>query len=552
VPIAGFLLALLFASASAVYAQSTAPLTPDATCAGCHDSHEKLKTSAHGAIACASCHLGYNEEKHPEGMQKPACQSCHAPIVDQYNRSIHAVEARKGTGPDCASCHGEKHEIARAKTAEGQKAVPDTCGMCHDKELAAWKTSIHGKMVAKGMLASPVCTGCHSPHLVVSKSNPESRVNAANIPDTCGRCHGNLQLMARFGLNASQVTSFKESFHGLALKSGLPTVAECASCHGYHTILPSSDPKSSIHPKNIAATCGSCHPGAGSKFQLGRVHEIGFASKPVLVQYTTWFYWLMIPGTIGFMFLHQAGDFLRKLTSMRFQGKNVTVRMLRERGEDAQLHFRMHRFERIQHILLAVSFMVLAHSGFALHYPNEWWSRPFLQFESTYPLRGLIHRTAAVVMCLTGLLHVWSLVVNRKLREHWMEMLPKVRDLREMVEGSLYRLGLRRERPYQSAHSYIEKAEYWALVWGTVVMAGSGVLLWFNNWTLSVLPKVAIDFARTLHYYEAVLATLAILVWHFYTVIFDPDVYPMDPSWLTGYTTRPLPEHQGGHASADD
>ncbi len=260
----------------------------------------------------------------------------------------------------------------------------------------------------------------------------------------------------------------------------------------------------------------------------------------------------MIPGTIGFMFLHQAGDFLRKLTTMRFQGKHVTVRMLRERGEDAKLHFRMHRFERIQHGLLAISFMVLVHSGFALHYPDEWWSRPFLRWESTYPLRGLIHRSAAVVLCVTSLMHVWSLIANRKLREHWMEMMPKLSDLREMYEGTMYRLGLRSQQPYQSPHSYIEKAEYWALVWGTAIMAASGALLWANNWTLAFLPKVAIDFARTIHYYEAVLATLAILVWHFYTVIFDPDVYPMDPSWLTGYTTRPLPEHPSGHASSDD
>ncbi len=258
-----FLLVGLHPSAAVAWqSPATTPTVPDATCAGCHDSHEKLKTSAHSSIACASCHLGYNEEKHPEGMQKPACQSCHTVIVQQYERSIHAAEAKKGAGPDCATCHGDKHEIARSKTAEAQRAAPENCGMCHDKAFADWKTSIHGSKFLQGSLASPGCTGCHAPHLVLSKKDPESRVNSANIPDTCGRCHGNLQLMARFGLNTSQVASFNQSFHGLALRSGLATVAECASCHGHHTILPSSDPKSTIHPNNIAATCGSCHPGA--------------------------------------------------------------------------------------------------------------------------------------------------------------------------------------------------------------------------------------------------------------------------------------------------
>jgi len=115
---------------------------------------------------------------------------------------------------------------------------------------------------------------------------------------------------------------------------------------------------------------------------------------------------------------------------------------------------------------------------------------------------------------------------------------------------ALWRLGLRKKRPHLSSHSYIEKAEYWALVWGTAVMALTGALLWANNWTLKFLPKVWMDFARTVHYYEAVLATLAILVWHFYSVILDPEVYPMDPAWITGFSPRQFEERHGHQESA--
>jgi cytochrome b subunit of formate dehydrogenase len=116
----------------------------------------------------------------------------------------------------------------------------------------------------------------------------------------------------------------------------------------------------------------------------------------------------------------------------------------------------------------------------------------------------------------------------------------------------MWRIGLRKERPHYSSHGYIEKIEYWALVWGTAVMAATGCLLWFNNWTLSMMPKVWMDVARTIHYYEAVLATAAIVIWHMYTVIFDPDVYPMDSGWWTGYSPRPArgESHGAGHASA--
>jgi len=76
--------------------------------------------------------------------------------------------------------------------------------------------------------------------------------------------------------------------------------------------------------------------------------------------------------------------------------------------------------------------------------------------------------------------------------------------------------------------------EYWAFLWGTVVMTVTGSLLWFNNFTLRHFPKWISDAATAVHYYEALLATFSILIWHFYMVIFDPLVYPMDTAWLNG------------------
>ena len=90
----------------------------------------------------------------------------------------------------------------------------------------------------------------------------------------------------------------------------------------------------------------------------------------------------------------------------------------------------------------------------------------------------------------------------------------------------------------------MEKLEYWAVVWGAIVMAASGIMLWANNLMLRFLPKTWLDVATSVHFYEAVLATLAIIVWHFYSVIFDPDVYPLDTSWLTGVSVK---EHEPEH-----
>jgi cytochrome b subunit of formate dehydrogenase len=134
--------------------------------------------------------------------------------------------------------------------------------------------------------------------------------------------------------------------------------------------------------------------------------------------------------------------------------------------------------------------------------------------------------------------HVISLIVNRRLRHHWKEMLPVLSDPREALSNFAYNIGLGDRRPPRSSHSYIEKAEYWAVVWGAVIMAGTGFLLWANNLALRFLPKLWLDVATSIHFYEAVLATLAIVVWHFYSVIFDPDVYPLNTAFWTGVAVK--------------
>ena len=105
-----------------------------------------------------------------------------------------------------------------------------------------------------------------------------------------------------------------------------------------------------------------------------------------------------------------------------------------------------------------------------------------------------------------------------------------------------YNLGYRSQPPRYARFNYMEKAEYWALVWGTIVMAVTGILLWAHNWVLAHLPypMSVLDVTTAVHFYEAILATFSILIWHFYFVIFDPDVYPLKWTVLTGRA----PEHE--------
>jgi cytochrome b subunit of formate dehydrogenase len=115
----------------------------------------------------------------------------------------------------------------------------------------------------------------------------------------------------------------------------------------------------------------------------------------------------------------------------------------------------------------------------------------------------------------------------------------------DALNTMLYYLGLRSEKPKFGKFNYAEKAEYWALVWGTALMGLTGVMLWAKVWVGNLLARWWVDVATAIHFYEAILATLAIVVWHFYQVFFDPDVYPMNSAWWDG--KMPLEHYREEH-----
>jgi cytochrome b subunit of formate dehydrogenase len=514
----------------------------NSACTACHDDQgAKLVKSAHASVACASCHVKHDEYPHPANLPKPACSQCHQGQEADYQRGVHgqAVKSGNTAAPDCGLCHGAAHELLPPRATEFRTKVPETCGMCHDKVLEQYRVSVHGQALAKGISQAPTCTDCHGEHSILAPGNKASPVHAENIRDTCGNCHGNVKLSRRFGLPSDRVVSFDASFHGLAAKEGNETVANCASCHGVHNILPSSDKRSTVNPRNLATTCGKCHQGAGTRFAISQVHVAEGRKEAPAMRWVRQFYLLMIPLTIGLMLLHNGGDWVRKLLWMRGYGNRE--RRAKRHEFPGRPNLRMLPFERVEHALLVLSFITLAWTGFALKYPDQWWARPLLLREGN--LRSVVHRIAAAVFMGVTVLHLVSVATNRRLRQHWMELIPKVEDGREALANFTYNVGLRSAPPGRSAHSYIEKAEYWAVVWGALVMILTGVMLWGNNLMLALFPKLWLDVATSVHFYEALLATLAIVVWHFYTVIFDPDVYPMDTAWITGVSVKEL----GGH-----
>jgi cytochrome b subunit of formate dehydrogenase len=403
--------------------------------------------------------------------------------------------------------------------------VPDTCGACHEEIAASYRVSVHGQALSHGVREAPVCTDCHGEHRILSPSEAGSPVFVTNVPKmTCGRCHGDIRLAQKFGLPLEKVPAYEASYHGLAIRSGVTTVAHCGSCHGVHDIQPSSDPRSHVHAENLAQTCGKCHPGAGDTFAIGTVHVLATDSRHAAIYYVRAFYLWLIYLAVGAMVLHNLADFYRKLRTP----------LPRPPQSGLAARERMPLGFRLAHGALAVSFLVLVLTGFALTYPESWWARPLLRWEGSFGLRGWLHRSAAVVMMAAFFFHFVHLVLSRRARRRIAGMRPTWEDWKEFKERLRYFVGSRPDPPRTGPLGYPEKIEYLSLIWGTGIMVVTGLLLWFETAVLRWLPSWVADVATVVHFYEAVLAGLAILVWHLYFVIFDPVVYPMDTAWLTG------------------
>jgi len=154
--------------------------------------------------------------------------------------------------------------------------------------------------------------------------------------------------------------------------------------------------------------------------------------------------------------------------------------------------------------------------------------------------RRLTHRIAAVIMLTVGLYHLVYLFRAKEGRSWFKDMLPKWKDVRDLIGNFGYYVGASKVKPKIARFGYAEKAEYWAVLWGTMIMGLTGLMIWFKLGVFRFLPRWAVDIALAIHFYEAVLATLAIVVWHFYHVIFDPDVYPVNFAFLDGRVSEHL------------
>ena len=159
----------------------------------------------------------------------------------------------------CVACHAD---LAGKELPHDEQLLPVDCGSCHTSEQELHAKSLHGQAIRKGDPLAPHCKDCHGNHDILPIKDPRSPVSPLKIPFLCGKCHQEGAPVARRGVIHEDhiLENFSESIHGEGLlKKGLIVAPNCASCHTPHSILPHTDPASSIARRNIAATCTKCH-----------------------------------------------------------------------------------------------------------------------------------------------------------------------------------------------------------------------------------------------------------------------------------------------------
>lgn len=481
------------------------------------------------------------------------CASCHVkaslsqlvPQVAGYFESIHgrlAAQPGKQRPAVCTDCHMLHKVSNHAPTVPGQTTLipareirSQVCGTCHKTESKEYDAGVHGQAVARGVTDAPVCTDCHGEHKVQPVGSETSAVNPKHIVETCAGCHGNQRYVKLHRLPTTKVSSYMESYHGQANEYGDVKVATCVSCHGKHEILPARSPLSSVNGANLAQTCGKCHPGAGTTFPISRVHVAPHWSEANLLLLLQGLYLLIILGS-GAGFVAYIG--LDLFAHWRLKQAGVT-----ERLEHRLRHLpvappsalvRMLPVERVQHVLLLVSFFVLAFTGLALVFPGTLFGKIIVMLCGGPAGRAIVHRVAAAVMVVNFVVQGIWMGTTKHGRETVRALFPAPSDLWDLWQSIVLYLGFSHYRPSFRRFGYPEKFEFWALVWGTFVMTVTGSLLMWVNWTLAHMPKLVLDLALIVHKWEAILAVEAILVWHLYHVIWKPDVYPGNASWITG------------------
>lgn len=553
----------------------------DIDCAACHEDTEHT-SSAHPDLVCQDCHTNVTGEHEGNDLEpltnENSCAECHGKLLRSLGRSAHGEDVL------CVDCHGAPHNIhASDELASAMSPVNQIkqCGACHDTPsslIDGYLTSEHGKaLLLSGLINAPSCSDCHGDHRIVDVSSGSAPAAHENSPEMCGSCHlilfedwkaqsahgqhwvegedgpvcmdchashgivdptsANSRLASADncgGCHEEYLTTFRDGFHGKANNLGLVRGATCADCHTPHNNLPAEDPLSSVHAANLVSTCGKCHDGVTKSLISYDPHNDPTNPDDNYVVYIVWFFMTaLLISVFAFFGVHDLLWLQRSLVGVmrgEFEEKY---------DKTGQYVRRFTKANSRMHVVIIVTFLVLALTGLPLKFHSAPWAQTLMNLLGGVELAGLLHRVAAIGTFGYMLIHVGQVFVrwaiNKEKGLFWgpNSMVPQPKDLRDFGANIRYFLYLG-ERPPGDRWTYFEKFDYLAVFWGVMIIGLSGLMLWFPGLFTRFLPGWALNAAYVVHSDEALLATGFIFVFHFFHTHLRPESFPMDPVVFLG------------------
>lgn len=526
----------------------------DVQCRGCHEKSEKIyDQSAHGrarsegvgsAARCQDCHGAHDvysasdpRSRVSKRRQAATCSKCHdnpelAPRfakgeparVQHYVESIHGDRlVKKGTvvAPSCVDCHGG-HDIAKKDEPASRvnlANVGETCGSCHEGITKKYAASAHGAALAEGKPDSPACTSCHSAHSIAA---PEASFKLASDRQ-CGKCH------------EQRLSQHLGTYHGRAHALGGTSVAACFDCHGSHDVFASDDPRSKLAPARRIETCRSCHEDAPPKLAGYLAHgDPGDRSSYPLLYWTERPIRFAMLAAVGLCALHALCWLLRTLLVFLQSPREYRLRVARqERERLALVAGRFRSADRLAWVLLVVALGVLVGTGMPLKFHQTAWAHQLFGLLGGADTARALHRLGALMVFSAVFVHlarlfaaVWR--VRGELRDEAGRFdvvravrrafradspLPGPSDLGELWRQLRWFLG-KGPAPEARRFHFWEKLDYLALALGIAVVAFTGLALWAPELVTVLLPGWVINVAHAIHSEEALLVIVLLAFVH--------------------------------------
>ncbi|MBC34618.1 MAG: cytochrome C [Bacteroidetes bacterium] len=422
---------------------------------------------------------------------------------------------------DCVMCH-EDADNEDFPHADGLvKLQKVNCGVCHDDYQELFDMGVHG-MPTKTDLPRPDCKSCHGGHMILNSSNEQAKTHKVNIPNLCAECHGDL------------VDTYKDTYHGKAYALGHENAPNCLDCHGSHNVYKAENPESMVGDNHRLETCKQCHPKANEAFTNYMTHATHH--DHAALNFTYWFMTILLLSVFVFFGIHTLLWLPKSLKRRKKINHEVTP-------GPKKYYRRFNKRQRFTHLLIIISFLLLALTGMTLKFAHMPWANWIAHnILGSVETSNLIHRIAAVVTFGYFFFHLLTLFQLRaKVKKNWKEFLFGnnslwfgKHDWYEMVASVKWFLG-KGPRPQYRRWTYWEKFDYLAVFWGVAIIGLSGLILWFPEFFTTFLPGWVINVAQIVHSDEALLATGFIFTIHFFNTHLRPEAFPMDTVIFTGH-----------------